>query len=183
METLISSPAASEVRSVIKFLNAESIAPIEIHRQLCQVYWVNIMRKQMVRRWCSSVPNLWRWIGGITIYCIEVQPVSGSGNFHSFPTRRTRQQLFSYSKAFGDEPSLFGPWSMAQQPVRLTVPISIFMTLDPEVHEQMFRSGDQSDAEPPVVSSLASFGTPPTEGIPSPGFELRTCGVEARKSF
>ncbi|GFU17720.1 hypothetical protein TNCV_1744761 [Trichonephila clavipes] len=36
METLISSPAASEVRSVIKFLNAESIAPIEIHRQLCQ---------------------------------------------------------------------------------------------------------------------------------------------------
>ncbi|GFU26364.1 hypothetical protein TNCV_199501 [Trichonephila clavipes] len=39
METLISSPAASEVRSVIKFLNAESIAPIEIHRQLCQVYW------------------------------------------------------------------------------------------------------------------------------------------------
>ncbi|GFU93519.1 hypothetical protein TNCV_947611 [Trichonephila clavipes] len=54
METLIFSPAASEVRSVIKFLNAESIAPIEIHRQLCQVYWLNIMSKQMVRRWCSS---------------------------------------------------------------------------------------------------------------------------------
>ncbi|GFW37639.1 HTH_48 domain-containing protein [Trichonephila clavipes] len=54
METLISSPAASEVRSVIKFLNAESIALIEIHRQLCQVYWLNIMSKQIVRRWCSS---------------------------------------------------------------------------------------------------------------------------------
>ncbi|GFV63574.1 HTH_48 domain-containing protein [Trichonephila clavipes] len=54
METLISSPAASEVRSVMKFLNAESIAPIEIHRQLCQVYWLNIMSKQMVRRWCRT---------------------------------------------------------------------------------------------------------------------------------
>ncbi|GFU50061.1 hypothetical protein TNCV_4934071 [Trichonephila clavipes] len=24
--------------------------------------------------------------------CVEVQPVSGSGNFHSFPSGRTRQQ-------------------------------------------------------------------------------------------
>ena len=37
-ETLISVPADCEVRSVMKFLNAQSIAPIEIHRQLCQVY-------------------------------------------------------------------------------------------------------------------------------------------------
>ena len=36
MEALIPAPADSEVRSMIKFLNAESIAPIEIHRQLCQ---------------------------------------------------------------------------------------------------------------------------------------------------
>ncbi|KAJ4451843.1 hypothetical protein ANN_03321, partial [Periplaneta americana] len=36
MEALIPSPAACEVRSVIKFFNAQSIAPIEIHRQLCQ---------------------------------------------------------------------------------------------------------------------------------------------------
>ena len=28
-------PADCEVRSVIKFLNAHSIAPIEVHRQLC----------------------------------------------------------------------------------------------------------------------------------------------------
>ncbi|KAJ4447820.1 hypothetical protein ANN_09828 [Periplaneta americana] len=52
MEALIPSPAAYEVRSVIKFLNAQSIAPIEIHRQLCQIYGPNIMSKQMVRRWC-----------------------------------------------------------------------------------------------------------------------------------
>ena len=38
MEHLIPAPADCEVRSVIKFLNAHSIAPIEVHRQLCQVY-------------------------------------------------------------------------------------------------------------------------------------------------
>ena len=38
IEALISAPADCEVRSVIKFLNAQSLAPIEIHRQLCQVY-------------------------------------------------------------------------------------------------------------------------------------------------
>ncbi|KAJ4447710.1 hypothetical protein ANN_09718 [Periplaneta americana] len=54
MEALIPSPAACEVRSVIKFFNAQSIAPIEIHRQLCQVYGLNIMIKQMVRRWCRQ---------------------------------------------------------------------------------------------------------------------------------
>ncbi|GFV51907.1 uncharacterized protein TNCV_1322601 [Trichonephila clavipes] len=45
---------ACEVRSVIKFLYAQSIAPIEIHRQLCQVYGLNIMNKQMVYRWCRQ---------------------------------------------------------------------------------------------------------------------------------
>ncbi|KAJ4430405.1 hypothetical protein ANN_22621 [Periplaneta americana] len=54
MEALIPSPAACEVRSVIKFFTAQSIAPIEIHRQLCQVYGPNIKSKQMVRRWCRQ---------------------------------------------------------------------------------------------------------------------------------
>ncbi|KAJ4436753.1 hypothetical protein ANN_16885 [Periplaneta americana] len=54
MEALIPSPAACEVRSVIKFFNAQRIAPIEIHRQLCQVYGPKIMSKQMVRRWCRQ---------------------------------------------------------------------------------------------------------------------------------
>ena len=35
---LIPAPADYEVRSIIKFWNAQSIAPIKIHRQLCQVY-------------------------------------------------------------------------------------------------------------------------------------------------
>ncbi|GFY09983.1 uncharacterized protein TNCV_3699441 [Trichonephila clavipes] len=51
MEVLIRSPAACEVRSVIKFLNVQSFAPIKIHRQ---VYEPNIMNKQMVPRWCRQ---------------------------------------------------------------------------------------------------------------------------------
>ena len=54
MDALILSPTACEVLSVIKFLNAQGIAPIEIHRQLCQVYGPNIMSKQMVRHWCRQ---------------------------------------------------------------------------------------------------------------------------------
>ena len=38
MEALIPASAESEVRPMIKFLNAQSIAPIENHQQLCQVY-------------------------------------------------------------------------------------------------------------------------------------------------
>ena len=36
MEALIPAPADCEVRSVIKFLNTQSIAPIKIQRQRCQ---------------------------------------------------------------------------------------------------------------------------------------------------
>ncbi|PNF26371.1 hypothetical protein B7P43_G17995 [Cryptotermes secundus] len=54
MEALIPAPADCEVRSVIKFLNAQSIAPIEIDRQLRRVYGPNIMSKQMVHRWCRQ---------------------------------------------------------------------------------------------------------------------------------
>jgi hypothetical protein len=53
MKALIPAPADCEVRSVIKFLNAQSIAPIEIHHQLYRVYGPNVMSKQMMRRWIS----------------------------------------------------------------------------------------------------------------------------------
>ncbi|KAJ4434122.1 hypothetical protein ANN_16442 [Periplaneta americana] len=43
-----------EVRSVIKFLNAQGIAAIEIDRQLCQVFGPNVMSKQMVRCCCRQ---------------------------------------------------------------------------------------------------------------------------------
>ncbi|PNF35235.1 hypothetical protein B7P43_G06871 [Cryptotermes secundus] len=53
MEALIPTPADYEVQSVIKFLNAQSRAPIEI-RQLCWIYGPNVMSKQMVRHWCRQ---------------------------------------------------------------------------------------------------------------------------------
>ena len=54
MEVLIPAPADCEVRSLIKFLNAQSIAPVEIHHQLCYVYRSDAMSKQLVRRWCRQ---------------------------------------------------------------------------------------------------------------------------------
>ncbi|GFV05108.1 hypothetical protein TNCV_223221 [Trichonephila clavipes] len=61
-----------------------------------------------------------------------------------------------------------------------TVPITVYVTLGPEVHEQMFRSGGQSDAKPPVFSSQASmvlvYGTH-CKDERLKGFEPRTCGV------
>ncbi|KAJ4447063.1 hypothetical protein ANN_09052 [Periplaneta americana] len=47
--TLLFQLPPCEVRSVIKFLNVQGIAPIEIDRQLCQVYGPNVMSKQMGR--------------------------------------------------------------------------------------------------------------------------------------
>ena len=53
-EALIPAPTDCEVLSVIKFLNTQSIAPMEIRRQQCQLYGPNVMNKQMVRRWCRQ---------------------------------------------------------------------------------------------------------------------------------
>ena len=47
-------PSDCEVQSVIKVLNAHSIAPIEIHCHLCQVNGPNVMTKQMVHCWCRQ---------------------------------------------------------------------------------------------------------------------------------
>ncbi|GFT46789.1 hypothetical protein TNCV_1317231 [Trichonephila clavipes] len=48
-------------------------------------------------------------------------------------------------------------WRDIPQGTRPTVPNSVYAPLGPEVHEQMFRSGGQSDVEPPVLSSQASL--------------------------
>jgi len=47
----IETPAACEMRSVIRFLNAKNMKPAEIHRQLCDVYGEHAMSSSMVRRW------------------------------------------------------------------------------------------------------------------------------------
>jgi len=47
----IENPAACEMRSVIRFLNAKNMKPAENHRQLCDVYGEHAMSSSMVRRW------------------------------------------------------------------------------------------------------------------------------------
>jgi hypothetical protein len=46
----IENPASCEIRSVIKFLNAENVLPAEIYRKVCEVYGENAMSDGMVRR-------------------------------------------------------------------------------------------------------------------------------------
>ncbi|GFX99875.1 uncharacterized protein TNCV_259121 [Trichonephila clavipes] len=64
-----------------------------------------------------------------------------------------------------------------------TVSNSVYATLGPEVHEQMFRSGGQSDTKPPVLSFQASLVLvyPPTEEMKG-GVNLAQPGVEEDKS-
>jgi hypothetical protein len=47
----IEKPAASEMRSVIRFWNARNMKPAGIHCQLCEVYREYAMSDSMVRRW------------------------------------------------------------------------------------------------------------------------------------
>ncbi|GBN38082.1 hypothetical protein AVEN_233196-1 [Araneus ventricosus] len=47
----IADPADCEVRSVIRFLNAKKVKPVEIHRQLVEIYGENVMIDGMVRKW------------------------------------------------------------------------------------------------------------------------------------
>jgi hypothetical protein len=53
----IENPASCEVRSVIRFLLAKNLKPIEIHRELCAVYGNNIMNESSVRKWCIQFKN------------------------------------------------------------------------------------------------------------------------------
>jgi transposase len=47
----IEKPAACEMRSVIRFLNARNMKPADIHRQLCEVYGEHAMSDAVVRSW------------------------------------------------------------------------------------------------------------------------------------
>ena len=47
----IEGAADSEIRNVIRFLNATNVLPSEIHHQICQVYGDNAMSDGMVREW------------------------------------------------------------------------------------------------------------------------------------
>ncbi|GBN42954.1 hypothetical protein AVEN_38862-1 [Araneus ventricosus] len=47
----IADPADCEVRSVIRFLNAKNVKPVEIHSKLVEIYAENVMTDGMVRKW------------------------------------------------------------------------------------------------------------------------------------
>ncbi|XP_014274957.1 protein GVQW3-like [Halyomorpha halys] len=53
----IENPATPEVWSVIRSLLARNNRPIEIYRQLCDVYGQRIMIKSRVRQWCIDFKN------------------------------------------------------------------------------------------------------------------------------
>jgi hypothetical protein len=47
---MIERPADCEIRSVIRFLNARNVKPVDIHRQICEVYGENAMSDEMVKK-------------------------------------------------------------------------------------------------------------------------------------
>ncbi|XP_068207786.1 histone-lysine N-methyltransferase SETMAR-like [Palaemon carinicauda] len=54
MEPAIAVTARCEIRSVIRFLNAQKLRPIEIHRQLEEVYGKACISVQHVGKWCRE---------------------------------------------------------------------------------------------------------------------------------
>jgi hypothetical protein len=48
----IENPAKCEIRLVIKLLDAKSVGPAEIYRQVCEFYGESAMSDGMARRWC-----------------------------------------------------------------------------------------------------------------------------------
>lgn len=57
MDLPLASSASCELRSVIRFLSAKNIAPVEIHSQLCEIYGDKCMSVQHVRKWCREFKN------------------------------------------------------------------------------------------------------------------------------
>ena len=53
-EVSIVATARCEIRAVICFLNAKGVSPIDIHRQLTEVYGDKCIAVQHVRKWCRK---------------------------------------------------------------------------------------------------------------------------------
>ncbi|KAL4104977.1 hypothetical protein QTP88_020252 [Uroleucon formosanum] len=53
----IENPASCEVRSVIRFLLAKNLKPIDIYRQLREVYGDYLMNESSVRKWGIQFKN------------------------------------------------------------------------------------------------------------------------------
>ncbi|KAL4126648.1 hypothetical protein QTP88_010857 [Uroleucon formosanum] len=53
----IENPTSCDVRSVIRFLLAKNLKPIDIYRQLREVYGDYVMNESSVRKWCIQFKN------------------------------------------------------------------------------------------------------------------------------
>jgi hypothetical protein len=54
MATVLKVWPKEEMRSVIRFLRAKKVPPVEIHRELLTVYGANVMTVQHMRKWCGE---------------------------------------------------------------------------------------------------------------------------------
>jgi hypothetical protein len=50
----IERPTDCEIRSVISFLNARNVKPVDTHPQICEVYGKNAISDGMVRKWVKK---------------------------------------------------------------------------------------------------------------------------------
>jgi hypothetical protein len=57
MATVLKEWTKEEVRSVIRFLWAIKVPPVEIHCELVTVHGANVMTVQHVRKWCREFDN------------------------------------------------------------------------------------------------------------------------------
>ena len=82
IEAFIPAPGDCQVQSMIKFLKAQSIVPIEIHRQPCEVYgqWPHTARQSthLLQEFT------WEVFNRLVAYSPELTP----GDFHFFYTSR-----------------------------------------------------------------------------------------------
>ena len=54
MPPFIENPADCEILSLIRYLSANGVKAVEIHRNICEVYGQNIINDGMVRKWVRA---------------------------------------------------------------------------------------------------------------------------------
>ncbi|UYV60546.1 ATP6V0B [Cordylochernes scorpioides] len=90
MELPHSSPAKCELRSVIRFLNAKNNSPVEIHRQLVEVYGEKCMDIKNVRKWKVRRTDVFDRIHlGAPLTCWQANFTHGSDRSLSHITNRS----------------------------------------------------------------------------------------------
>ena len=145
IEALIPVPADCEMRSIIKFLNAQSISPIEIRRQLCQVYGHTRLYGQHIS--CRSSAGR---------YLFVIHPMTGPRT-QRFPSSLTPHEIPVRSE--------FPEWQRGGDECQTVVPIPgswlvchRIQTLVPR-YDKCLNSGDGYGSVQEKVSSFSKNKT------------------------